>query len=153
MCKKLVRGFGINDIDGPTFIIDENGKKKTNPYYQRWANMLERVMNHPDYKDVLIYEDWRYRSKFEEWMKGQEWIDKDLDKDILSVNGLREYGPQTCIFIDSKLNKFFNDQRKTNSSYPLGVRLHDKSYSARCWYKGKRYNLGAYDTPSSAHKA
>ena len=72
------------------------------------------------------------------------------------------YSPETCVFIDQRLNTFLIKCDKTRGDYPLGVsyRTDPKMvnplkhpYRAAICNRSKNVNLGYYLTPMSAHRA
>lgn len=121
----LVRGVGINDtgqaVTKYKFWYDR-GKRRQRivwrcPAYTVWNNMLarcydERVTNnHPSYSDVKVDERWHLFSNFKQW-----WFDNyvdgwHLDKDILSDDNGKVYGPDTCCFIPKVLNNFLTNTK------------------------------------------
>tara|TARA_R110002096_G_scaffold372765_1_gene566303 strand:+ start:49 stop:681 length:633 start_codon:yes stop_codon:yes gene_type:complete len=128
----LVLGIGVNDsyyavdmvVDGERFIC---------PYYRKWVDMLRRCYaskrspRHTTYVDCFVCEDWLIFSNFRIWMEGQDWENKQLDKDI-KFSGNKEYSPLKCLFVDQSLNKLFlkNENRKTNN-LPTGVTLDKRT--------------------------
>lgn len=159
--KSLVVGVGVNDITR-SIVWRENGKRVLCPIYRIWHNMLSRCYNtkfqekHPSYKGCYVVDDWLYLSKFENWLLTQDWEGKQLDKDIL-IPGNRVYGPDTCIFVEAKLNTFLLDVAARRGLFPCGVSLfkRDNVYESRCSnpFSGKKEHLGRFDTPEAAHLA
>lgn len=158
MRKGLLYGVGINDSDYLTR-RKINGKYWTCPFYSRWASILQRGYSSkykakfPTYKDVTVCEEWLTFSKFKSWMEQQDWKGKVLDKDLL-VRGNKVYGPDTCIFIDEKINLFLCEQSNAKRDYPNGVSLCKGKIRA----KGKGPNgeylfLGNFDTAEEAKEA
>ena len=43
-----------------------------------------------------------------------------LDKDIL-IKGNKEYNPNTCCFVDIRLNSLFTKDNAMRGKYPIGV--------------------------------
>ena len=125
--RKKVCGFGINDVD---YVInkkvtDSNGNtfKEVCPFYRRWLNMIQRCYSdrphYTTYKDVSVCEDWRYLSKFKDWMEQQDWEGKHLDKDLLGDGKL--YSPETCCFIDNQTNVFIRETIASSQGLSKGV--------------------------------
>ena len=159
---KLVCGVGDNDISRPTFEW-VNGKRVYDAYYRTWKSMLTRCywkgrdeVHMRCYDNVQVAESWLKFSSFENWMKTQDHVGKVLDKDILSsLNGNKEYSPDTCAFISQNLNAFVMGLKNKHTDYPLGVSFHkrDEKYAANIAYRGKQKWLGYYTTPEEAHNA
>ena len=174
--NRLIYGVGINDADYVVWIKEEapkvNGKRNRKtvwvcPFYSRWTHMLKRCFSNkfktecPTYKNVTCCEEWLTFSNFKSWMEQQDWIGKHLDKDLLVYKN-KVYSPETCVFIDQRLNTFLIKSNKTRGDYPLGVsyRTDPKMvnplkhpYRAAICNRSKNVNLGYYLTPMSAHRA
>lgn len=158
--RKLVHGIGINDAD---YSVTGKDRKQCR-FYARWRGMLNRCYNHkmlkehPTYADCFVCAEWVYFSKFKAWMEQQDWEGKDLDKDILVV-GNKEYGPNTCVFVDRKVNAFITDCSASRGIWPIGVvfdeKVEGKPYRSICSsvVTGKQKELGLYATPEEAHSA
>ena len=160
--KKPVFGVGINDLDRFVSWTNSEGNKQVCPIYRAWQNMLGRCydakfhVRHPSYIGCEVEEGWLKLSVFEAWMEKQDWKGNQLDKDILCP-GNKIYSPETCAFIDKRVNLFVLDSLATRGEWPLGV----------CWAKRERkfqanirnpFNLtqeglGYYDNPEEAHLA
>lgn len=71
------------------------------------------------------------------------------------VEGNREYGPETCVFIPQYINKFLTDSGATRGIYPQGVYFHKASgkFLAQCHDKkiGQQIYLGVFENPDKAH--
>lgn len=172
MRTKKVYGVGINDADyvvelKETLGYDESGRQLRKviwscPFYVRWKDMLKRCYNlkfllkHPSYSECTTVPEWHYFSTFRSWMVEQDWEGKDLDKDIL-FPGNKVYSPQTCVFVDAKVNRFLLERQKLRGEFPIGVSYHmkDNNYMGRCRdiVSGKQKYLGSYETPEEAHQA
>jgi len=160
MCsnKKLVFGIGINDSDYVTSSIID-GKRVECPYYRRWKNMFKRCYDpkHYDknltYKDAIVHKEWHSFMNFRKWMMKQDWVNKELDKDIL-IPGNKIYSKDTCVFIDQNINKLILDSGASRGKYPIGVSLHKPSgkYMTQINDNGKPLNLGYFNTPEEASK-
>lgn len=164
--KKLVCGVGVNDADYnvcETIIV--NGKQKivwTCPFYVKWAGMLGRCydpkcwIRSPSYEGCSAVQEWHLFSNFSSWMIQQDWEGKQLDKDIL-VTGNKIYGPDTCIFVDSKVNTFLIESNASRGDWPIGVIFHKQrgKYMATCRSveTGKQQHLGLFKTAEEAHSA
>ncbi len=108
--RNLISGWGINDLKDDT---------RTSIFYQTWKAMIDRVQKNEYYEDVSICEEWKYFSKFKEWMEIQDYIGRQLDKDILSDNKI--YSPSTCIFVLPYTNTVILDSEGSRSELPVGV--------------------------------
>lgn len=171
--KTVLGGVGINDADYTTHIweyIDEKNKRgyrKTKntwscPYYSRWYGMLYRCYSDkslkiaPTYKECTVCEEWLTFSNFRSWMIAQDWQVNQLDKDIL-FQGNKVYSPETCVFIDQRVNKFLTDSLSTRGACLLGCSWHSdyKKVQAKCSnpFNGKEDYLGLFDTEFEAHLA
>ena len=146
MCKN-VYGLGENDI----------GAENSCPYYQTWKRVLERTISptrdkvYPSYMGVTLFEGWLKLSSFKAWMETKNWLNLEIDKDLL-VQGSKQYSPTTCTFVPEKINLLLGTSDGKRGIYPLGVSLHNNGvnkYISRC--SGKY--LGLYATPEEAHKA
>jgi hypothetical protein len=154
--RKPVCGIGINDAD---YIVRPliNGKKVICPYYQSWANMIERCYSakyqekYPTYTGCSVDNEWLTFSNFRSWMKIQDWKGKHLDKDVL-LSGNKMYGPDRCIFLSSRINMLLTDSGASRGLYPKGVSYHEKSdrYRASCNNGVKKISLGCFDTIEEA---
>ena len=174
--NKLVYGVGINDADYKIYIREElprtNGKRNRKivwrcPFYSRWTHMLKRCfskaekLRSPTYKDVTCCEEWLTFSNFKSWMETQDWEGKELDKDLLVYEN-KIYSPETCVFIERRLNMFLVKSNKTRGIYPIGVSYYTDPrlisplkhpYRATINNRDKNVTLGYYLTPMSAHRA
>ena len=170
MKKKLVCGVGIMDVDYRVqeFITlgCENGKRKQKliwvcPFYEKWKSMLRRCYSEkyqekqPTYKGCSVCQEWLTFSNFKAWMEGQDWEGKHLDKDIL-LSGNKVYNPQTCVFVDAKVNTFLTECNASRGQYMIGVYWSRdcSKFRAVCWDgSGKHKHLGYFSTELEAHKA
>lgn len=155
---KLVCGVGVNDAWYITQPLVE-GKRYRCPYYIRWQSMIERGYSprfkekYPTYKDVTVCEEWHTFSNFRSWMEGQDWVGKQLDKDIIVPNN-KVYSPETCAFVSSKVNNLLTDCGKSRGRYKQGVYMEKGKFRA-CCNNGmvKRKFLGYYPTEQLAYEA
>ena len=174
--NRLIYGVGINDANYVLRIYKElpktNDKRNQKliwrcPFYARWVHMLERCFSnklktrYPTYKDVTCCEEWLTFSNFKSWMEQQDWEGKSLDKDLLVYQN-KVYSPETCVFIDQRLNNFLVKCDKTRGIYPIGVSYNTDPkmvnplkypYRAQISDRGMKVLLGLYLTPEEAHKA
>lgn len=164
---KLIYGVGKNDSDTPVcrHINLGGGKFKRTwmcPIYITWRNMLMRCYSpecqeqHPTYIGCSVIDDWLSFSSFRGWMEDQFWQNKDIDKDVL-FPGNKIYGPEYCVFIDSRLNSFLTDRGRGRGDYPIGASWEEESrkFKASCSnpFSGRLENLGRYSSPEAAHEA
>lgn len=147
LSKKLYLGKGVFNGASPT---------RGCPYYRAWANMLKRCYETNakyklvQYEDCIVCEDWLTFSNFKAWMETQDWKGRELDKDLLG-NG-KIYSPETCVFINTKTNRFLSRSNKESSGA-----YFDKSrgkWSSFCSnpFTGKDEFLGRYLKKEEAHK-
>jgi len=88
-------------------------------------------------------------------METQDWEGKQLDKDLL-VKGNKVYGPDTCCFLEKKVNIFLTDSKKARGEWPIGVTYNKptKKFLAHCSDGNKnQIHLGLFECPQEAHKA
>lgn len=155
---KLVAGIGVNDSATPiqhTKTINGVQKVYNCPYYKKWSLMLERCYKR-DYGSFVCTE-WLLFSNFKKWCIEQEQEVGDitslqLDKDLLSIDKLRIYSPDTCCFLPRKVNSFLTT--KSKSGLPLGVYPNKKGFSTG--YSNpltkRRYHIGTYATAEEAQE-
>lgn len=157
--RKLVYGVGINDSFYQVYGVI-NGSRAVCPIYIAWAGMLKRVFSDryqelsPSYKGCSVCDEWLLFSNFRLWMVCQDWEGKQLDKDILSP-GNRMYSPETCCFVDNKLNSLLCISRSNKGLYPTGVSFHKSrdEFRANITINGKQKHLGAFSNPEDANSA
>lgn len=130
------------------------------PFYDKWTSMLNRcysekhLAKHQSYRGCSVVVEWHRFSNFKAWMETQEWEGKELDKDIL-IPGNKIYGPDTCAFVDQKVNKFVNECAATRGKLPIGVDACKGAFHARCKsvVTGKIVHLGRFKTTDEAYQA
>lgn len=168
--RKLTFGVGDNDADyavkicETTSYIDGKRKRKfawTCPFYDKWHCMLRRCfsekykVNFPTYKDVTCCGEWLTFSNFKRWMEQQDWVGKQLDKDIIFPDN-KVYSPETCAFVSSTTNSFVLASGAARGEHPLGVYWNKKArkFQAQCSnpFTKKRETLGYFVTPEEAHE-
>ncbi|AUR92293.1 DNA-binding domain protein [Vibrio phage 1.170.O._10N.261.52.C3] len=169
--SKKIYGKGVNDLPNlPTqrTIKNVNGGRTviwTDKYYVSWTGLLKRLfcekdlVKRPQYREVSIQPDWLKYSKYREWCIQQESkyeIDIKgllLDKDILSV-GTKIYSPDTCIFVEVKLNNYVVDTGHGSKS--CGSHWHERlgKYEACCTHPAtsKRLSLGLFNTQEDGYQ-
>ena len=159
--RKQIFGIGTNDahyITKPTV----DGVRLLDPAYIAWAGMLKRAYDPkyhaicPTYVGVTVCKEWHSFSAFRAWWLANYREGWQLDKDLLAV-GNKEYGPDACVYITSRLNAFTTDHGSSRGEFPIGVSIHNKTgkYQSRCRnpITGKKRWLGLFTTPEAAHDA
>ncbi len=169
---KLVYGVGLNDANYNVSVTNTlpDGEIVTEwcPYYTKWKNVLARSFSkrmkelRPFYKDITCCQEWLIFSNFKSWMKQQDWEGKQLDKDLLIYQN-KIYSPETCVFVDRKINQFLVKSNNSRGKYPLGVSYRNKNkdmcnelnspYRAVISHKDKFVHLGDFSNPIFAHRA
>lgn len=164
--SKLVFGVGVNDADYSVQKFEFIGGKWKRvwvcPFYERWKHVLARcysevfLKRRPTYLGCYTVPEWHSFMAFHAWMVEQDWEGKHLDKDIL-FPGNKVYGPDTCVFVDPKVNTFMLECTSSQGVFPVGVSYHKRigKFQARCQdsRQGKRKNLGYFNSPDEAHSA
>lgn len=170
MSSRLVFGVGINDVNykihikEPTGEVYKDGSNKYRivwrcPYYSKWVSMLGRcydekyLKKNPSYKGCTVCEEWKYFSNFKSWMEKQAWEGKHLDKDLLA-KGNRIYSPETCVFIDAKVNNFIASDYSSRGSNFLGVSVYNDKFRVRIQniLSGKYESFGLFNNEKDAAK-
>lgn len=162
---KLVCGVGINDASYPVKPVKQKGSKDrvVCPFYKKWKAMIERCYSkkyqkhQPTYDGCEVCANWLVFSNFKQWMESQDWIGKDLDKDILKI-GNRIYSEENCVLVSETLNGFLiNNAYKKKSDYMLGVSISTDGnrFVASCQnpFTGKAEYLGRFERENEAHQA
>ena len=168
--KKLVRGVGINNADYVVTVYEtigyENGKQKRRvvwrcPFYSRWNDMLARCyttsykQRFPTYEGCCVCKEWLTFSNFKAWMEKQDWEGKELDKDLL-VPRNKVYSPETCVFVDKRVNLFLTESSANRGGYMIGVswKKGKDRFQAVCNNGARKSkHLGYFNTELEAHKA
>ena len=158
--RKLVYGAGINDVDYCTQPkID--GKQVMCPAYRAWKGMLQRAYSkkyhamYQTYVGVVVCNEWLNLSSFRNWWLANQVDGWQLDKDILSDDGV--YSPNGCLFVPAWLNSFTLSNSPARGEFPIGVSFHnrDRIFMARCRnpMACRDEHLGHFDDPYDAHIA
>lgn len=148
--RSSVFGVGVNDADYLTKINIE-GETLRCPFYIVWHSMLRRcysnllISNRPTYVDCKTTSEWLYFSNFKDWMVGQDWKGKHLDKDLIKPHN-KLYSPETCVFVSSEINNLILDSKKIRGEYPQGVVWHkrNKKFTTSIKHNGKKVHLGSF---------
>lgn len=142
--NSTVCGVAVNDI-GETRVAGVPC-----PRYKMWLNMINRCYGgrRREYANCKVVEKWLTFSTFREWQDGQDWVGKELDKDILGNGQL--YSPDTCCFVPKWLNLLFITSPK--SPYPRGATFDPKRQKFRAMINiyGRSKNLGRFKTLEKA---
>ncbi len=156
--RKLVYGVGINNSNYTvSWVID--GKRVTCPFYTAWRCMLMRCYcektldRNPRYKECSVVQEWLSFMNFRGWMVNQDYNGKQLDKDLLQ-KGNKVYGPDTCVFLSSKINSFLTDSQSRKGESLQGVYKgkKDTKYKATCYdVDGSAIYLGMFDSEEEGH--
>lgn len=156
---KLVCGVGINDADYAVSIC-VNGKTVTCTYYRRWKTMIQRCYSSslhercPTYIGCTVSSEWLSFMSFKKWMEGQDWQDKQLDKDIIRPEN-KVYCSDFCCFVPGELNKLLTDSAKIRGKYPQGVYLNKVAGKFQAYMKKSsvKRSLGYFGTAKEASEA
>ena len=152
-------GYGINDLDEPTHMYS-GGKRRKCPVYQTWSQMLQRAYcekfkaSYPTYEDVTVTPEWWSRRTFTEWMRGQEWQGRHLDKDILWP-GNKIYAPDKCLFVPPEINNLLVNAAAVRGAYPEGVSYdkQNKKLQVRIRINNKKIFIGRFTDVNEAECA
>ena len=131
-------------------------------YYKVWRHMLQRcydkkyqIKNHT-YLNCTVCDEWLTFSSFKAWMEKQEWKGKELDKDLLNL-GNRQYSPDSCIFLDKRVNSFLLDCAKARGEHKIGVSFckASRKFRSQCRnpFTKKEEYLGLFTSEELAHSA
>lgn len=91
-------------------------------------------------------------------MINQEWIGRQLDKDIL-FSGNKVYSAETCVFVSPQVNTIMTNCNNKKGSLPLGVSVNSyyadgaPKYQVSCRVKGKNKYLGVFRDVNAASNA
>lgn len=127
--------------------------------YDAWHGMMQRcydpkILNcNPTYIECTVCKEWHNFQNFAEWYEDNyiEYGDEKmcLDKDIL-IKGNKIYSPDTCIFVDQRINKLF--VKSNRGELPIGVHYfkRDNKYTSHMNRNGKLIHLGLFNTVEEA---
>ena len=164
--KKLIYGIGINDAD---YVVTQHAKENNKykmvwrcPLYRAWRSMIKRCYSdkyhqtHPTYIGCSVCDEWLTFSNFKSWMKKQDWERKHMDKDLL-IQGNKIYSPETCLFVDAKINTFVTDSGAIRGECMIGVswKQDRNKFQSQCRnpFTGKKEFLGYFRDELEAHLA
>lgn len=121
--------------------------------------MIERCYStnykekYPTYKDCTVCKEWHTFSTFRSWMEKQDWKDKELDKDTINPDN-KVYSPETCVFVDSRVNSLLLDRGNSRGNYKQGVYTSRGKFKAHCCSgAGNQKTLGRFPTEQLAYEA
>lgn len=150
---------------GKGFLGGETSKKDIS--FKKWRAMIVRCYGkdtkekHPTYQNCDVCDEWLNYQNFKKWFEENYYeIDGEkmyLDKDIL-IKGNKIYSPETCVFVNKKINNLFTKSDKARGDYPIGVfKLSEEKggkYGSQCKLSTKNSrHLGYFDTPEEAFYA
>lgn len=147
--NQLVYGIGVNDSD---YLVTpkDSGKQIWCPYYKAWKNILERCYSNRRKSGREVCEEWTQSfMAFRFWMESQDWMGKELDKDL--VGNSRLYSPNTCVFISHALNSFINGGKR--GIHKIGVYKRGNRFKASVSVNCETIHLGAFKTEAEANLA
>lgn len=156
-----LKSYFYPTVEGVGYIgnnFEENDSKTK--CYKTWRGMLVRCYNKeyqykkPTYKNCRVCEEWHNFSNFKKWYYENYYqIDDDImqiDKDILE-KGNKIYSPNTCIFVNNKINSIFTKHDGIRGEYPIGVfKRENGKFGASVSIDGKQHKLGIFDTVEEA---
>ena len=128
-----------------------------------WSQMMVRgyskayLKNQPTYGNVSVCSEWHCFSVFLDWFKGNYIEGFHLDKDLLQVGSeYKIYSPNTCLFLDRKMNNFIVIRGNNNKHGVGGI----SSYSNNIWRAectefntGVKLLLGTFKTKEEARQS
>ena len=146
--KYTVHMWGFNDMEQGSY----------DPVvYSIWTNMILRVKEDREYLRgdayayVVICEEWRTFSGFNEWAVEQDYQDKQINNDLISGD---IYSPSTCVFIPSSLNGMVPEKGYLpESGYRGVVERSPGRFMAQVSIDNKSVNLGTHKTAELAYTA
>lgn len=110
----------------------------------QWVNLV----NNPAYVGCFVDKDWLTFSNFKSWMERQDWVGKELDKDIYGCG--KCYSPDNCTFVSKRLNTFLTRIYSCNG----GTDFHIKTskWRSRCSnpITNKNEHLGLFSNETDA---
>jgi hypothetical protein len=102
------------------------------------------------YSNVKCCDEWLIYSNFLKWIDTQDYIEKDLDKDLFGDGSL--YSPETCCFIPHNINTMLVLQESSTGFH--GVSEKGNRFLVKPYWDNKAI-VGATKTfacPKEAHK-
>lgn len=158
----MVYGFTTKDGKwGKTWKVGDTQYRSS--VYEMWRRMRARCRPgssyqkaSPNYIGCTVHDDFEDFQKFSDWYAiqiGAGQPDYDLDKDILG-NGVKVYGPETCVLVPHGLNTFFTE--KPDKGLSCGVQFDKARGKYRAEMRsdgGPSRFLGRFDTAEEAERA
>lgn len=128
-----------------------------NKIYRTWYNMFQRcycekyLKKNKTYIGCSVDERWHNFQVFAEWYEQNYIYGFVLDKDIL-VKGNKIYGPDTCCFVPSQINKLFVNRKTMRTNLPIGVHYNkiNNNYNVKLTLFSKTIYGGTYNTIEEA---
>lgn len=151
MHHPTVLNIGVNDAN---YVVGHGAC----PFYTAWLAMLTRCYSKrehtrtPGHAGCSVVTEWLTFSNFKKWMESQDWVGKDLDKD-LRVYGNKVYGPKTCMFVSRRVNSLLNEQPRVGRTLPMGVSMANGKYRAVLKQDNKTRHIGMFTSAEDAHSA
>jgi len=155
-----VRSGSVKDpmaktVNGVGFIGGKSNEAER-PIYRRWHGMIDRCYNESSEKykyygakGVRVADEWHNFQNYKQWFKENFKHGLEIDKDLLGGDS-PFYGPNCCVCITSKMNKFcrtpmaYKEMQEVsevgNREYYVTVRKPD----------GYSMYLGLFDDPTEA---
>ncbi|AUR92851.1 hypothetical protein NVP1178O_06 [Vibrio phage 1.178.O._10N.286.45.E12] len=154
---------GVGFIGGVTFKSKINGKHTK--AYSSWRHIIKRCYGFCSDNAKIAYEgcnvsdEWLNFQNFADWYYTYETEDSkkyDVDKDI-AFPGNKTYSKETCLLVESSINRFVLDSRKTRGEHMIGCSLSkgNGKFSSYCNnpFTGKCEHIGYFEREIDAHMA
>lgn len=161
--KKSVYGVGyVGDGRHKT-----SKNSKDTKQYSAWRHMIGRCYDeatqnkHPTYKGCTVCDEWHNFQLFADWYEltyPKDGLEYAIDKDIMSINGVRVYSKSTCCWVTAAKNNekaqaknynFIDNKGNTVSVYNLAKYCTNKNLdytSMRRVANGERASYKTYST-------
>lgn len=157
------RVYGVGYFGIGEYVCKIDGKHTK--CYKTWNGMLQRCYSealqekYPSYKECTVCDDWLCYQVFAKWYE-ENYIEYGcicnkgmaLDKDILN-KGNKIYSPDSCIFVDTRINSLFTTNKSNRGNCHIGVSKYKKvkdTYVSCLSSEGKRITLGYSKTIEDA---
>ncbi|MGP2759590.1 hypothetical protein ACTVLY_20620 [Serratia marcescens] len=147
--NKLVAGIGTNDLAYNKTKQIEIGLITPELQDKCWIAWNNRLAAQ-DCGRATVSTEWLTYSNFAMWWLDTHVDDWVIDKDWV-VQGNREYHPDKCVWVPTKINNLLGDGRRKATNLPKGVSMDRKSYRAQCWVDGVR-EAKYFKNPHDAHR-
>jgi len=135
--------------------------KNNKSIYRVWVGIIQRcygINQHkiqPTYIDCTVCDEWHNFQNFANWYEDNYYEipneSMGIDKDIL-VKGNKIYSPETCVFVNTRINTLFIKCDSIRGDYPIGViYIEDRNnYKSQCRDGKEKIFLGNYNTSNEA---